>query len=142
LPAADAPNALLKVSTAPPDPGASAADILTITPAGMAALFLPAAMHVYAPARKTHDTSFSEVSNAGSAAALSEPIAEAGYCSVHCNALAPEPCGDHVTSNVIAPFEVGTPEESANTPPPCAKTIAGIDTTKPRTSFIAPRNPE
>jgi hypothetical protein len=142
FPAADAPKVSLKVTAAPADAEVSVADTLAITPAGMVVVFIPAAIHIYAPARAAHLRSLSEAFKAAPAVALIQPIAEAGYCNVHCNALAPEPCGDHVISNVITPFGSGGPEEIVNAPPPCADTIIGICSTRPSTrftSFIVPR---
>jgi hypothetical protein len=79
FPAAEAPKVLLKVSVAPAEPDVSVADTLAITPAGMLAVFIPAAMHVYAPACAWHDRSLSEAVNDGPAVALIEGIADAGY---------------------------------------------------------------
>jgi hypothetical protein len=79
FPAAEAPKLLLKVSAAPAEFGVSVADTLAITPAGMLAVFIPAAMHVYAPACARHDRSLSEAVSDGPAVALIEAIAEAGY---------------------------------------------------------------
>jgi hypothetical protein len=138
FPAAEAPKVLLNLSAAPVDPDVSVADILATTPAGIAAAFIPATIHVYVPARATHERSLPAVFNDDPATALIDAIAEAGYCSVHCNALAPEPCGDHLTSKLMAPFDAGTPGEMVNAPPPCAKTIMGRSS-RPRTSFIEPR---
>jgi hypothetical protein len=88
VPVDDAPTILLKLSAASEARGT--AEIVATTPAGMAFLFTPTAIQVKAPVRLTHDSFLPEAVSAGPAAALTDVSAEAGYCSVHCNAAAPE----------------------------------------------------